>query len=99
MVRTIRVIYTDSLDPDWMTEEVEEILLAPDMVIDNNEGEPFIFVLDYPVKEDQTFIYIDRETCKRFYAEFLSSEMNHDWLTKATFMQVVRGFSKRPREN
>ncbi|PFP30121.1 hypothetical protein COJ96_06795 [Bacillus sp. AFS073361] len=98
MVRNIRVIYTDSVDPDWTPLEVDEILLAPDMVLESTEEEPFIFLLDYPVKEDQSFVYIDRETCKRFYAEFLDSEMDLDWLTKASFLQVVRGFAKGPRE-
>jgi hypothetical protein len=101
-MRKIRVVYTDSEDLDWFTEEIEEILLAPDMVLESTEDEPEIFVLDYPVKDDQKFIYIDRATCKRFHAEFLASdnpimtEIDFEWLTKASFLQVVRVFSEPP---
>jgi hypothetical protein len=85
--------------------EEYEILIAPDMILKSTEEEPFVFVLDYPVRDDQDFIYIDRETCKRFYAEFLelinlwSSGIDLNWLTRASFLQVVRVFAKRPREN
>jgi hypothetical protein len=98
--RTIRVIYTDSLDPDWTTEEIDEILLAPDMVLETTEVEPNVFVLDEPIKDNQNFISIDRETCRRFYAEFLEnvSEVDLNWLSTASFMEVVRSFAKRPRE-
>jgi hypothetical protein len=101
LVRTIRVIYTDSLDPDWTTEEIDEILLAPDMVLESTEVEPIVFVLDEPIKDNQKFISIDRETCRRFYADFLEMDKGIDlnWLTKASFMEVVRTFAKRPRGN
>jgi hypothetical protein len=100
-VETIRVIYTDSLDPDWSTEEVTEILLAQDMILESTNDEPVIFVLDQPLEDGQEQVYIDRETCRRFYADFLerSSGIDLKWLSKASFLQVVRGFARKPREN
>ncbi|EKN66051.1 hypothetical protein BABA_17447 [Neobacillus bataviensis LMG 21833] len=102
MQSTIRVIYDVSDDVHWTPVEVDELVLAPDLIMEITDDEPNIFVLDYPINKDQTSIHIDRATCKRFHAEFLpvgkllKGEIDIDWLRKATFLQVVKVFAEVP---
>jgi hypothetical protein len=102
MMRKIKVIYVVSDDVDWTPVEVEEIVLAPDLILETTEEEPTIFILDVPVSQGQTYMVIDRATCKRFQADFLpvsnllDGTLSIEWLRGVSFLDLVRAFAEVP---
>jgi hypothetical protein len=103
MVQKIRVKYDVSDDVEWVPEEVDEIVLSPDLILESTEDEPTIFILDTPIKADQTFVVIDRATCRRFQADFLpmdnllNGDISFDWLRNVSFLDMVRAFAEVPK--
>jgi hypothetical protein len=103
MIRKIMVKYDVSDDDEWVPLEVEEIVLAPDLILETKEEEPDIFILDVPIREDQTFLVIDRATCKRLQVdllpvgELLDGTLRIDWLKEVSFLDLVRALAEVPK--
>jgi hypothetical protein len=104
MIRKIMVKYDVSDDEDWTPIEVEEIVLAPDLILEKTDDEPNVFILDVPIKQGQMSLVIDRATCKRLQVDFLpvgdllDGKLRMDWLREVSFLDLVRAFAEVPEK-
>jgi len=100
MIRKIKTIYSDSDDPEFGTLETQAILIAPDMIIETEEGSPWKFLIIPEVSEEQEVVEVDRAKCGYFALEFshiwrdeeLEPDLN--FIEKASFLDFIRKYAK-----
>jgi hypothetical protein len=99
-MRTIKVTYVASDDPEFGTVEDEVILLSPDIVVEKYDDTDVVFyITTEPVAENQKVINIDRATCPRFEINFDKSvdEITYEQLSQFTFLDFIRAFASIPK--
>lgn len=101
MVRKVIVEYTASDDPDFGVLQEEAILIADDMIIETEDGSPWVFLIIPPVPYNQNFIEVDRAKCGYFSLEFSHKwnddepEPDFDFLKRASFLDFIRMYANK----
>jgi hypothetical protein len=93
-MRKITAIYTASDDQEFGTATEQVVLLAPDIVFEENEGE-WNFLVIAPVSDDQHVVEIDRATVPMYGFATEIEEVNYDFLATATLLDFVRESAPR----
>lgn len=94
MVRKITVLFEDSIwgGGDVAVEEVS--LIAPDIIVEHDYDGGTAFRIIDEVKDDQTEIKIDLPYNKLAFIKESFKDIDMEWLSKASFLDVVRMVAK-----
>jgi hypothetical protein len=100
-LRKIKAIYTASDDTELGTLETEAILIAPDVLIETEDGLPWTFLIIPPVPDDQDTVEVDRAKCG-YFSLGLSHirreedfEPDFDFIEKASLLDFVRRYANK----
>ncbi|MBT2653907.1 hypothetical protein J7E81_01430 [Bacillus sp. ISL-18] len=95
MVRRVKAKFTASDDPDFEVVEEQAVLIAPDMIIEANDGE-WTFLLIPAVSDDQDVVEVDRAKCGYFaLAMSHEPELNYDFLAEVSLLDFIRSYAKK----
>ncbi|MFE4524013.1 hypothetical protein ACFRCQ_18205 [Cytobacillus firmus] len=94
MVRKITVLFEDSVCGDDDVEIQQVTLIAPDIIVEHDYDGGTAFRIIENVKDDQTEIKIDLPYNKLAFIKESFEDIDMEWLSKASFLDVVRMIAK-----
>jgi hypothetical protein len=100
MVRRIKATFTASDDPDFNVVEDQAVLIAPDMIIEAEDGNEWTFLLIPPVPDDQDTVEVDRAKCGYFALGMSHDleeepELNFDFIAEVSLLDFIRSYAKK----